>query len=526
MDTIKETMQDLMDIIKRSKNSDMEEEYRCSVMLLNLGNQQQDSYALAFAHAYLADYYILTRQQDICLQHLHEAISCSEENHYDDLLLMCYTIAGLYYNSHFDEISAVQYYMKAYHIALEQNNLHEQMVILNNLCVLFMQKNDTVEALRYIRNAYAVFLKQQTPPEDHAQLIVILNLVELYIRNGQLNEAENIYAAYGPLLHEGQAKGLRLHVALLCELFLADAFHRSDEIQKIADYFASAKLHHHLNRSMYFAFYNDIFDILLNIKDKKRCEQFLQYMGEICLEDDIEQQLQLQLSWINFAEVFHMEDTLINSYKQYYLLQKMVVNVTNKTKAESMKEKILMEHMLEEQERIVREKNVLEARVKIDGLTGLFNRSYFNTLCDVMQNNPDVKAIGIILVDVDYFKEYNDLYGHYKGDELLRRVALCLDENGDSRFFAARYGGDEFICLCVNTEKEEIESYLKRVYEDLRLAHIEHATSPAASLATVSIGYSLFDNDEGFDLETAITMADTALYQAKNSERNRHSCCL
>lgn len=113
-----------------------------------------------------------------------------------------------------------------------------------------------------------------------------------------------------------------------------------------------------------------------------------------------------------------------------------------------------------------------------------------------------------------------------KGDELLRRVALCLDENGDSRFFAARYGGDEFICLCVNTEKEEIESYLKRVYEDLRLAHIEHATSPAASLATVSIGYSLFDNDEGFDLETAITMADTALYQAKNSERNRHSCCL
>ena len=68
------------------------------------------------------------------------------------------------------------------------------MVILNNLCVLFMQKNDTVEALRYIRNAYEVFLKQQTPPEDHAQLIVILNLVELYIRNGQLNEAVNIYA--------------------------------------------------------------------------------------------------------------------------------------------------------------------------------------------------------------------------------------------------------------------------------------------------------------------------------------------
>lgn len=525
MNTIKETMQDLMDIIKRSKNFDMEQEYQCSVKLLNLGNQQQDRYAQAFAHAYLADYYILTRQQDICLQHLHEAISCSQEHHYDELLLMCYTIAGLYYNSHFDEISAVQYYMNAYHIALEQNNLHEQMVILNNLCVLFMQKNDTAEALRYIRNAYEVFLKQQTPLIDHAQLIVILNLVELYIQNDQLNEAVNIFDTYASQLHEEHAEGLRLHVILLCELYLADAFHRGDEIQKIADYFAAANLHHHLNRSMYFSFYNDIFDILLKIKDKKRCEQFLQYMGEICLEDDIEQQLQLHLSWINFAEVFHMEDTLINSYKQYYLLQKMVVDVTNKTKAESMKEKILMEHMLEEQERIVQEKNVLEARVKIDGLTGLFNRSYFNTLCDIMQKNPDVNAIGIILVDVDYFKEFNDLYGHYKGDELLRRVALCLDENGDSRFFAARYGGDEFICLCVNTGKDEIEGYLTKVYEDLKLAHIEHATSPVSSLATISIGYSLFDNDEDFDLETSITMADTALYQAKNSGRNRHSCC-
>ena len=190
-----------------------------------------------------------------------------------------------------------------------------------------------------------------------------------------------------------------------------------------------------------------------------------------------------------------------------------------------MKEKILMEHMLEEQERIVREKNVLETRVKIDGLTGLFNRSYFNTLCDVMQKNPDVTSIGIILVDVDYFKEFNDLYGHYKGDELLRKVARFLDENGDSRFFAARYGGDEFICLCVNTDKTEIESYLHRVYQDLLLAHIEHASSPVSSLATVSIGYSLFLNDESFDLETSIMMADTALYQSKNSGRNKHSCC-
>ena len=59
------------------------------------------------------------------------------------------------------------------------------------------------------------------------------------------------------------------------------------------------------------------------------------------------------------------------------------------------------------------------------------------------------------------------LYGHYKGDELLRRVALCLDETVTPVSLRHAYGGDEFICLCVNTEKEEIESYLKRVYEDL-----------------------------------------------------------
>ena len=142
---------------------------------------------------------------------------------------------------------------------------------------------------------------------------------------------------------------------------------------QMIDFFINSGLHNTLNRNMYFSFYRDAFQITLKLEDKERADKLLRCMGTLCLEDDIAQQLQLHLCWINFAETFHMENALIYSYKQYYQLQKQVSDVTNKFKAESMREKILVNDMQTEKECIMKEKQVLESKVKIDGLTGLFH---------------------------------------------------------------------------------------------------------------------------------------------------------
>lgn len=513
----------LMKNIKGSINCNLEIQKIASFDLLELAVEDNDMYAIAFAHSYLADYYILTRDHASCIEHLHESLAISEEHQYLDLLLLDYTMSGLYHNSHFDEATAVQFYLDGLRIAQESENLYEEMIILNHISDLFYQKEDVAEALLYIKRAYDIFLKRNKAITEYAELIVILNLIQLNLLNNKREDAYEIYQEYIPAVKSYMTTTQATDVIHFCELMLAEANGEIDKIYKITDYFAHGSLEKELNRSIYFTLYHDIFDMLLRIKDKKRVEQFLQLMGEICLENDIEQQLQLHLSWINFAETFHMEDTLINSYKQYYLLQKMVGDITNKTKAESMKEKIVVNHMLEERDHIMQEKNFLAAKVKTDELTRLFNRSYFNTLAIAMHANKGVRDLGFILIDVDYFKEYNDFYGHYQGDILLKQIASCLDENCDSRFFAARYGGDEFICLCVNVTEEEMEDYLIRVYEQLQNLEIEHQQSACANKASISAGYALFKNEENFNYDVGVTLADAALYKAKQMGKNQYT---
>lgn len=509
----------LIEQINHNRYQHPERAKEACLTLLQQDETQAEPYQTAFAHTHLADYFMQRRHHEECLTHLKAALQIAEEHAYFDLLALCYNIGGIYYNSHFDEITAIKYYLDAYNLAMEINHLDDMMMTLNNIAAMFSQKEDYQEALHYLQRAYQIFQQKGDSITSQRDLIVILNLVQMDLLTHSPDDARMLYQRYEQSIFAFDEDKLSKHIILLCQLYLAQEQGNREQVFSCADQFLQESYHTHPNRTMYFSFYSDIFDVILKNRNKKRAELLLQIMGEICLEDDIEQQLKLHLNWIHFAETFHLEESLIQAYKQYYLLQKLVTDSTNRSKAKSMKEKILMNHMIKEKEIMEQEKRVLEAKIKIDELTGLFNRRYFRTLADSMRENSHVREIGYIVADIDYFKEYNDLYGHYQGDQLLRSVAQCLDEYGDSRFFVARYGGDEFACLCVNVCKEEIEQYLKQVYQTLESLHIEHRASLVSNIATISAGYTVMKKDEHYQYETALIMADTALYQAKKAGR-------
>ena len=91
-------------------------------------------------------------------------------------------------------------------------------------------------------------------------------------------------------------------------------------------------------------------------------------------------------------------------------------------------------------------------------------------------------------MDIDYFKEYNDYYGHNSGDVVLKKVALCLKEEADDRITPCRYGGDEFCCICENMTPEEMSNYLKDIRGRLETLAVEHVKSQAAGIVTLSAG--------------------------------------
>ncbi len=166
----------------------------------------------------------------------------------------------------------------------------------------------------------------------------------------------------------------------------------------------------------------------------------------------------------------------------------------------------------------------LEELSMIDGLTHIPNRRYFDEIyqktCKEMAR--EHKGGALMMIDVDYFKRYNDHYGHGRGDECLVKIADALQSvlkrPTDT---VARYGGEEFVVMLQNTDKEgaiRVAENLLQAVNDLNLAH-DYST--IADHVTISLGMAFKSPEESLCREDLLKMADDALYRAKEGGRNR-----
>jgi len=161
--------------------------------------------------------------------------------------------------------------------------------------------------------------------------------------------------------------------------------------------------------------------------------------------------------------------------------------------------------------------------VGLDGLTGIPNRRDFElTLANEINRAKRYKRpLSIVMCDVDYFKLFNDCYGHVEGDECLKRVATSLanslNRGGD---YVARYGGEEFIIILPNTTVAQAEKITEKVRLAIMNLAIEHKDSKVNSVVTMSFGIASMSLT-GKDRMDIISAADACLYQAKEQGRNR-----
>ncbi len=159
-----------------------------------------------------------------------------------------------------------------------------------------------------------------------------------------------------------------------------------------------------------------------------------------------------------------------------------------------------------------------------DILTGIANRRHFET---VIQNEWNralryQKPLCLIMVDVDYFGHYNDLYGHVAGDDCLKAIAKSLDMTlrraGD---MVARWGGEEFVCLIPEIPEEQAIKLAEKILQGIRDLSITHAGSDVASHVTASLGLAALNISHHTAWRTLLNQADQALYRAKKQGRNR-----
>ncbi|MDJ0812291.1 MAG: diguanylate cyclase [Woeseiaceae bacterium] len=169
-------------------------------------------------------------------------------------------------------------------------------------------------------------------------------------------------------------------------------------------------------------------------------------------------------------------------------------------------------------------KKLLNDLARSDGLTGIDNRRSFDEHLDKVwkQARRESQSVAILLIDIDYFKLYNDCYGHRPGDNVIQAVADSLATHEHRPLDrVARYGGEEFVVVLYGPTEQYVRDYASRIVAEVAALEIEHKASDAANVVTVSVGAALAWPHEVERSEQVIRGADDALYQSKAMGRNR-----
>ena len=166
----------------------------------------------------------------------------------------------------------------------------------------------------------------------------------------------------------------------------------------------------------------------------------------------------------------------------------------------------------------------VKAMAETDGLTGCYNRRYLDTQIqkELSYANDHNMPLSLVMFDLDNFKQFNDQYGHVVGDQCLRQIVNAaksiLQRPTD---ILARYGGEEFMLLLPSSHLEDAYKIAERLRKTIIDLRIPHQNSAHFGIVTISLGVACWQPSQALDVNKLISLADEALYSAKQAGRNR-----
>jgi diguanylate cyclase (GGDEF)-like protein len=175
-----------------------------------------------------------------------------------------------------------------------------------------------------------------------------------------------------------------------------------------------------------------------------------------------------------------------------------------------------------------RNRDIFQTLSSLDGLTGIPNRRRFDETLDMEWRLAMRESVwlSLIMIDIDYFKKFNDEYLHLAGDECLRRVARTLSESVRRPMdIVARYGGEEFAAILPRTNREGAKQVAETMRNNVCSLNIPHIRSLVNHVVTISLGTATVIPSASLSPDVLIKTADKALFEAKEQGRNRVVSC-
>lgn len=479
--------------------------------LLRISNMINYDYGKAYGFTYLAYYYIYTQKGEVVnytLQRAEELLDTSEV----ELLADIHIIRGIYYKNISNEYAAAKEFLDTIELA-EKNNYEEGLSFAYlQLGLIYKSLGDQNKTNSYLKRALKEVKKTSSVRGRLIAKQCYRENILYFCEKRKLSQAK-IYMKEMDSINESRydfdVEVLHCIIKAMEDLpFVEDSKQFINEIRQYPK-----------DKLFLFDSITYMAELLIKFRDKDLSTQCLEILNEELLKSKFNQNIKVIQLRIDYQEYFNVK-LEENPYKEFYELIKSKLKTDNKVTSTNLKNEILV-YELNEKSAIEKEKNYsLRKLANIDDLTEIYNRSYHDKFISKLEHNNTINRIGYVMIDLDHFKEFNDNYGHMKGDEILRDVSKVLLKNSQDNILICRYGGDEFVAICTNMYDEEIETFIKKIQTELAEKGLVHEYSPVEKKITISIGYDNQKVDQHFDITSLINRADKALYESKRQGRN------
>lgn len=500
--------------IKQYPNNSVRQEQELK-KLLRIAQNEKDIHSIGEINLSLAICVFRQGRRDSIISYAYKAVSLFEELDDPSLLARSYNLLGIAFSGQGNYQRAIEMYNKALKLTRRRKNPGvRKTALLNNIGDAYFSMGVYEKSLKISLDCFS-FCRTNTP-EDHIDIVLYaLNVFDNYIGMNDFKKGQKILdevrqdAEFLPesillcgyytrmacaLYANGDAHGGAKYADLMIKLLKArfDTYEFHSTTERIASFqIAIGDFERAKSISDCLTKYAENSGHTLDHIFAKRV------LGNICYASgDHERALVL------YKELNALYEDWMNEQKAMQCEAQKSIDAANR--------EIL---------KLMNQVRVSEKKAERDPLTGLMNRSALvNVTSEFIERaNAQGKMLGGVFLDIDYFKEYNDSYGHAAGDEVIKFIAnVCMDEESSNvRFF--RYGGDEYFGIVLGSSDDELRSLALRISHKIRASGYEHLKNPNGQRLTVSVGIVNIDMKKpGHSILDIIKFSDEGLYHAKD----------
>ena len=461
----------------------------------------------------------LGNQLDEAAQLIQNAIhlykQCEDYGKYTAAL----NLMGVIYAATGNETMAVDYYLEGLEYAIDHRCDNIVTLFYNNIGSRYQELGEHEKAIDYFIKAAKELENPECMKEerhDNWCLVTYINLAASYRYMGSYELAEK-YLKLAEHYMTGENEKIYRYTFLILECRLWWSTGKSKDVYEHMESLLESGTKNS-NAPDYSLDMRDLCCLLKEMKEydywKSIILDFEKYVGE---QNTVYFRLMLNEMWMDYYKTIGDKETYIKLCMEYIELHQQQEKITNKERAMAIDIKIQLREKEVERRRA-------EALSTTDALTGLGNRYLIaQDVAEIVKwATEKQQKITVGVLDIDCFKQHNDTYGHIKGDQCIKKVAMILQNAVTGIGKVYRFGGDEFIMILPRGDRGTVERIAKRIQDKLGEAKIENINSIVIPEVTISQGYACFIPKKGEDKDTLIEHADHALYYVKKNGRNAY----